>query len=166
MNSDHPDTELYRTLREEYPDIVVENGIYIIPAFGCEFGVQEMDGRINLIYKGRIIKTYPIDESVVKKVVDILEECLFIFDPEELVMHIFINVAHIVWYARNIFLSGELYISGGIYEKDSYESSTYIDGNLSAEEVMEELFKRRPDLPFIRFKYRKQSFTYIYKSID
>lgn len=161
MNSSHSETELYKRLKEAYPNILIENGVYIIPAFGYEFRVREMGGEINLIYKGRIIKTYQIDESAVEKVSTILGECIFIFDDEEWEMFTFIGLAHVVWYARNPFLSGELYIGEGIHVEDPWEESEYIDRHLSAREMCDELFKRRPDLPFISFKYEKRSFIYI-----
>ena len=161
MNSSHPETELYKRLKESYPNILIENGIYIIPSLGYQFGVQETDGGINLIYKGRIIKTYPMDESVVEEVTTILGECIFIFDDEEWEMITFIGLAYVVWYARNPFLSGELYIGDGICEEYPYEGEEYIEDHLTVREICEELFKRRPDLPFIGFKYEKLSFIYI-----
>lgn len=161
MNGSHPDTELYKTLREEYSDIVVENGIYIIPQFGYQFGIQETDGEINLIYKGRIIKTYSIYKSVVKKVVGILDDCLFTFDNEECEMFTCIGLAHVIWYVRNIFYSGSLYIGEGIHVEDPWEEPEYIEDHLTVRELSGELFKRRPDLPFLNFKCGKQSFIYI-----
>ena len=160
-------TKLYIELYQIFNTILVECGVYIIPIFGYHFGIQETTTEINLIYKGRVLRTYPNTAEGIFTVTKILYDCVFIRCDTLKGTHMFAYemvdnntfTHNMVWKTSHPFSSGDLII--GIYHTDCVE---FIDHPLTAAEVSEEIFKIYPELILIHFGYKNQHFIYINKN--
>ena len=160
-------TKLYIELDHTFNTILVEGDIYIIPIFGYHFGIQETPTKINLIYKGRVLRTYPNTAEGIFAVVKILYDGFFIrCDTLKGTHMLAYEMAdnntffhNMVWKTSHPFSTGDLIID--MYRSDCVE---FIDDPLTAAEVSEEIFKRYPELPLIHFGYKNQHFIYINKN--
>lgn len=159
------DTKLYNKLEGTFGYVKEVKGIYIIYDFGAQFGIQETDRKINLIYKGKIIKSYPNNESTIRSVCNMLYGCSFVESTMNGEMFTVLHCGTLNWYSPNPFSTGTLSIGKGVYEHKEVVEDEYIDQPLSITDVVKEIFKRLPYLPVLSFKYDGRVFTYINKKI-
>lgn len=148
-------TKLYNTLERTFNVVFDVGGVYILPMFGFQFGIQETSRKINLIYKGKILKSYLNTTADVRMLLTILYESIFTVSWSDPEMTTSISRCNITWKSPNPFSSGTLSIG----------ESECIDKQLTISDMAEEIFSRYPHFPLLVFKYEKLRLIYINQNI-
>lgn len=148
-------SKLYNTLERTFNAVFDMGGVYILPMFGFQFGIQETNQKINLIYKGKILKSYSNTTADVRMLLTILYESIFAVSWSFPEMTTSISRRKITWKSPNPFSSGTLSIG----------ENECIDKQLTISDMVEEIFSRYPHFPLLVFKYEKQRLIYINRNI-
>ena len=130
-------SNLYIHLKQKFDSVIPLRDRYIIPVFGREFCIQESRTEIKLIYKGKVIETYPNTQLSIEGICDMLYACILSPTYDGTGILTSINGGEIVWNTHSPFSTGTLHIEEEVYKKDMPVGGEYINEPLTAGEVAE-----------------------------